>query len=152
MPIRTRTFLTIGLLLISITPALAATLPNGAFEFATSDGTAPAGWRPVAGMAGEAAVDLAWSDLAHNGERSIAITVDPAADVAPGAYNWATDITDFQVGATYEVSAWARSESLTSTASLVVQCWDEDRSEILAFGTTEAGYRLTGTMDWTRSE
>lgn len=133
------------------TPSRAPSIVGG-FEEAAADSSGPAGWRTVPSRSGgglRATFD--WTEgIAHGGDRSVSISLDPAVESAEGAYNWSTRVTDVETSVSYALSGWVKCEDLTSTAALVMQCWDAGGEEMLAFATTEGDYRLSGTRDWMR--
>lgn len=134
-------------------PATPADLPiGGGFEQSDPSATQPAGWHTVPRFAdGDPRAVLTWADdVAHGGRRSVAIAIDPAVPGQDVVYNWTTTVADFRIGATYELGGWVKAEDLTAPASLIVQCWNGDHTEQLAFATTEGDYVISGTTDWTR--
>jgi len=133
--------------------ASAATLPiAGDFEQPAGDRPGPAQWYAVPHFPdGDLRATMSWvDDVAHTGDHAVSITLDPDVHSSEISYNWTTRVQGYQVGATYALSGWVKTEALTAPASLVMQCWNEDSSEQLAFASTATGYRLQGDTDWTR--
>ena len=126
-------------------------LAHGGFEPQSDLQKSPAGWFATVVPETEDFVRFAWDDqVKHTGERSVSIAIDPAHPEGVIAYNWTETVPGFEVGKSYELSGWVRTENMTGPAWIVAQCWDDSRGKMLAFGTTQTDYPISGTTDWTR--
>ena len=86
----------------------------------------------------------------HSGQRSVSITIQDAHPDEMIAYNWTRAIDGCVPGGTYELTGWIKCKSLTETAWIVVQCWDDTLQKMLNFATTQRDYPVLGSSDWTR--
>jgi uncharacterized Ntn-hydrolase superfamily protein len=140
----------LGVLLFVGSPQ-AQPLANG-FEQQAAGKQAPAGW--FAGRSGtpEAYLEFAWDDsVVHSGGHSVSIGIREGhpEDRKDYVYNWTNTIEGFEVGATYELSAWVKTERLGVPPTVLVQCQDSSRTQVLAFATTYRDYALKGNTEWT---
>ena len=124
-------------------------LLGGGFEQQSELQKSPAGWFATEVSHTKEFVTFEWDDeKAHGGERSVSIAIDADHPEERICYNWTKPVQGFRVGASYELSGWIRSENLPDAAWIVAQCWDESRSEMVGFATTQKDYPVTGTSDW----
>ena len=137
----------LALVVVAASLGSAAAPPiGGDFERAGADSSRPDGWFGVSYFdGGDLRATFTWDDdIARRGRRSLAITLDPAVESSEIAYNWTTSVEDFTAGATYALGGWVRAADLTSPVSLILQCWNQDSSEQLAFATTQNDYPVQG--------
>jgi hypothetical protein len=64
------------------------------------------------------------------------------------AYNWYTDVLNWESGTDYELSCWVKGQALKEPVWICVQCWDESMTKMLNFSTTQKDYPLKGNFDW----
>ena len=123
---------------------------NGGFEEKAPYKEEPNGWYATRLPETVNDVAFAWEDgVAHGGQRSVSIAIKESHPEDTIAYNWTRTVEGYEVGGTYEISGWVKTEDLSGPAFVVVQCWDKERKEMLGFATTQQDYPLTGTTDWT---
>ncbi len=126
-------------------------LVAGDFERQTELQKSPNGWFATVVPRFKEFVSFEWDDqVAHSGEHSVSIAIDPAHPDDPVSYNWTAAIPACKGGGTYEISGWIKTEEMTTTAVIMLQFWNEDKSAMLGFATTQADYPVTGTSDWTQ--
>ena len=123
---------------------------NGDLELGT--GGTPSGWAPTVVPLTADHVVFSWTEAeCHTGDRcvSIAIQDDHPVDTGIIAYNWTQSIDDgFNVGETYQLGVWVKTEDLMETAWIVVQFLDSDQQFIDVVSTQPAN-NVVGTRDWT---
>jgi hypothetical protein len=107
------------------------------------------GWWPTVLEETASYVTFTWDDLvSHSGGRSVSIAIDEEHPVESTAYNWYQITTvGFDIGATYELSAWIRPEQLSATAWIAIQFWSASDS-IIGVASTQVAYDIKGTSDW----
>lgn len=126
-------------------------LVGGGFESQSTFEKTPGDWYPTVVPHTKEYVDFEWDDeVAYSGDRSVSITIAPSHPDERIAYNWTKTIDGCEVGTTYELSGWVKAEDLSGPAWICIQCWDEAKSKMLGFDTTQADYPITGTVDWTQ--
>jgi hypothetical protein len=91
-------------------PPLIDLIINGGFENQGESLTRPGQWWPTVLEETASYVTFTWDDLvSHSGGRSVSIAIDEEHPVESTAYNWYQITTvGFDIGATYELSAWIR--------------------------------------------
>jgi len=126
-------------------------LANGDFEPQTELQRTPTDWYATEVPDTKDFVSFKWDDqVAHTGKRSVSIKIAASHPDRPIAYNWTKVVPGCHVGKSYELSGWVRTENLPGTAWICVQCWNDARSEMLGFATTQKDHPITGTSDWTQ--
>ena len=126
-------------------------LVSGDFERQTELQKSPNGWHPTVVPRLKDFVNFEWDDqVAYSGERSLSIAIDPAHPDDPVHYNWTAAVPACRAGGAYELSGWIKTENLAATAVIMVQFWNEEKSAMLGFATTQMDYPITGTSDWTQ--
>ena len=132
----------------STTPDL---LANGGFEAHTELQRSPADWYATELPHTREFVSFEWDDqVVHTGKRSVSIAIVSSHPDEVIAYNWTKVVPACQVGNSYELSGWVRAENLSAPAWIVVQCWNDAKSEMLGFTTTQKDHPIMGTSDWTQ--
>lgn len=87
----------------------------------------------------------------HKGKRSVSLQLNANhPDNQPIFYNWLQIITDFEPRATYTLRGYIKTENVKVTPVVVIQCWDQNFSQMIGFSTTESLFSITGTKDWTK--
>jgi hypothetical protein len=110
----------------------------------------PAGWHSTDIPKTKEFVDFVW-DKKHfyKADRSLSIKISPEhPDEDKIAYNWYTDIHNWQHGRTYEYSCWVKGQDLKEPVWVCVQCWNKGMTKMVKFVTTQKDYPLTGTFEW----
>lgn len=123
-------------------------LGNADFEGNVHDGAIPESWHPAHLAETRQFVKLVVDDIAHSGKRSAMIAIDKSHPAQPVFYNWLGGVTDWKPGQAIEVSAWVKTENVSVSPALVVQCWSKDE-KLLAIAPAESSHSVTGTKDWT---
>jgi hypothetical protein len=125
-------------------------LKNGGFEPHSEVEKTPYGWFATVVPHTAEWVEFTWDDrVKRSGRRSVSIAIDAEHPDEQIAYNWTRTASGWVEGGTYELTGWIKTEDLAETAWIVVQCWNEELSEMLGFATTQHDYPITGTSDWT---
>jgi len=128
-------------------------LADGGFEIQTSPAESQTDWYATELLHTKEFVSFEWDDqIVHSGERSVSIAITAAHPDELINYNWTTVVPGCQVGKTYELSGWIRTENLSGPAWIVIQCWDEARTEMLELTSTHEEYPVIGTSDWTQAK
>jgi hypothetical protein len=83
------------------------------------------------------------TDVVHSGQAALAISNEHEYDRTV-CNNWAQDVAGFHVGAMMELSAYVKTEN-ADVVNLCIQCWDETKTKMLAFGSTPV---LRGSQEW----
>jgi uncharacterized protein len=123
---------------------------RGDFEPEPKGQPGPNDWVPTVIPETKEFVDFLWDEeVMHGGQRSVAIAIDPDHPDDIIFYNWTKVVPTWQEGQTYVLSGWVKSENLGGTASLLVQCWPEDKSQKPQVNSTQKLHAVTGTTDWT---
>ena len=149
---------TLSLVIVSV--ALSAAFGNGVekektflessgFESLSLFQKTPLGWRKTVVPKLKDHVEFIWdSEVAYKGKMSVSIRLseDHPRDII--AYNWNTDIQNWEAGKHYELSCWVKGQDLKEPVWVCVQCWDEAMSKMINFTTTQRDYPITGTFDW----
>ncbi|RLE31342.1 MAG: hypothetical protein DRJ61_11490 [Acidobacteria bacterium] len=126
-------------------------LVGGGFESQSEFQKTPGDWYPTVLPRTKEFVDFAWDDqVAYTGKRSVSIAIDPSHPDEKIAYNWTNAVPGCEEGKTYELSGWIKAEDLNGPAWICIQSWDDTKSKMLGFETTQMDYPVTGTTDWTR--
>ena len=126
-------------------------LVGGGFESRSEFEKTPGDWFPTQLPHTKEFVDFVWDDqVAYEGSRSVSIAIDLSHPDEKIAYNWTKAIPGCEEGNTYELSGWIRAEDLNGPAWICIQSWDEAKSKMLGFETTQIDHPVTGTMDWTQ--
>jgi hypothetical protein len=96
-------------------------------------------------------VSFEWDDqVVHTGKRSVSIAIAISHPDEVIAYNWTKAVPACQIGKSYELSGWIRTENLSDPAWIIVQFWNDAKNEMLGFATTKKDYPIMGTSDWTQ--
>lgn len=122
---------------------------NGDFEGTVGRSGYPASWFPAQLTETANFLKFQVEDIGHGGKRSVSITIDKAHPSKLVAYNWISKPRGWKPGQALEISAWVKTENVTTTPSLIVQCLGKDNN-YLTFGTSDEKFNITGTKDWTR--
>ena len=128
-------------------------LADGGFETQISPAESQTDWYATELLHTKEFVSFEWDDqIVHSGERSVSIAIVASHPDEAISYNWTTVVPGCQVGKTYELSGWIRAEDLSGPAWIVIQCWDEARTEMLELTSTHEEYPVIGTSDWTQAK
>jgi hypothetical protein len=127
----------------------AQSIANGGFESGSK--SLPDGWFPTYTDRMKETVEKVsffWDkEIKHGGERSVAIEISKnfpwRLDVH---YNWTTKMEGWEVGKTYEVTAWVKTQNTRQPAFLIVQCWDSNEKRMLSL--SQPNRRILGNEDW----
>lgn len=122
---------------------------NGDFEGTVERSGYPASWFPAQLTETANFLKFQVEDAGHGGKRSVSITIDKAHPPQLVAYNWISKPRGWKPGQALEVSAWVKTENVTKSPSLIVQCLGKSEN-YLAFGTSDEKFNITGTKDWAR--
>jgi len=126
-------------------------LVGGSFESQSEFQKTPGDWYPTVLPHTKEFVGFVWDDqVAYAGNRSVSIAIDLSHPDEEIAYNWTKAISGCEEGETYELSGWIKAEDLNGPAWICIQSWDEAKSKMLGFETTQRDYPVTGTTDWTQ--
>lgn len=144
---------TIIILMVAIIDGVEAQttyIDSSNFEKVSALQKSPTGWTPTEIPKTKDYVDFIWDEETfYKDKMSISIKISkehPEEEMI--AYNWHTDIQDWENGHTYEYSCWVKGEDLKEAIWVCVQCWNEEMTKILKFTTTQHDYPLAGTFDW----
>jgi hypothetical protein len=125
-------------------------LVNGGFETGPGAGNRPNGWYATVLQRTAAVVGFRWDDaVAHGGARSVCILIGADHPDERVFYNWTAVAEGWQAGRTYELAGWIRTEDLARPAAIVVQCWDQERHEMLGFASTQMRHPVSASTGWT---
>lgn len=132
-------------------PAAAGNLlGNGGFETGPGSGNRPDGWYATVLQPTADSVGFRWDDEgAHGGDRCVSVMITADHPDQRVFYNWTAVAAGWQAGRTYELTGWIRTRDLSRPAAVVVQCWDEERKQMLAFASTQMRHPVSATTDWT---
>ena len=134
-------------------PAPRSLLQNGDFELGPSSIGGPAMWGATRVPQFAEHVELAWEDsLGRGGGHAVSIAIRESHPDDVVHYSWSQYVLAYAAGATYRVSAWIRTENVTDTAFVVVQCWDRAMTQRLETVSNQGVAEVVGTSDWTRVE
>ena len=126
-------------------------LADGGFEPQTELQRSPTDWYATELPHTKEFVSFEWdAQVVHAGNRSVSIAIAPSHPDEKIAYNWTKVVGGCREGKTYELSGWIRAKSLSESAWICVQCWNDSKKKMLGFTTTQKDYPVTGTSDWTR--
>jgi hypothetical protein len=126
-------------------------LANGGFERQGSQTMTPADWTPTVVPKTKEFVRFEWDDaVAHSGDRSVSIAISPDHPDDVIHYNWVRSIPGCEAGMSYELTGWIKTENMTGSAWIVVQCWNDARDKMLVISNTAKDHPVKGTSDWTR--
>ena len=107
-------------------------------------------WAPTIIPKTEEFVSFNWDEtVAHSGDHSVSIAIDPAHPDDKIFYNWTRVVRDFKVGQSYELTGWIKTENISSSAGIFAQCWNHDNSKIIKLASTQKHHPITGATDWT---
>lgn len=124
---------------------------NGGFEIPSLEGTRPEGWFATRLPDTAEFVEFAWSsDVKRSGERSVEIGIAPQHPGQQIAYNWGQRIHSFRVGKKYRLTGYIKTQNVSRSPVIVVQCWDEGLRNMIGFATTQGSFEITGSLDWTK--
>jgi uncharacterized protein (TIGR03067 family) len=115
-------------------------LRNGGAELA--EGDQPSFWFAAA-VPAEGLRMWRTTDQSHGGEAALAISNEHEYEQQV-CNNWAQNVRDVPVDRTVVLSAYVKTEQADSV-SLCIQCWDQTKRQMLAFGSTPV---LRGSQDW----
>lgn len=123
---------------------------NGDFETSVNHFNEIDGWYPTNQIATADYVNFNWGkEEKHSGEYSVSISIDENHPTdTPICYNWTKIYKPFEIGTEYEITGWVKSQNLSSSAFMVVQCW-KNRNEMVGFFTSQYTHQIIGTNDWT---
>ena len=125
-------------------------LQSSGFESLSPLQKTPIGWYMTVVPEYSNYVDFIWDkESSYKDKMSISIRIhkDHPED-RHVAYNWYTDVRNWEVGKDYELSCWVKGKGLKGTAWICIQCWDESMTEMLNFSTTQKDYLIKGSFDW----
>jgi carboxyl-terminal processing protease len=122
---------------------------NGDFEGTVEANGYPTSWFPAQLAETEKFLKFQVEESGHGGKRSVSITIDKSHPSQPVYYNWVAKPRGWKPGQALEVSAWVKTENVTKSPSLAVQCWSKE-NKYLAVSTSHEKLNVTGTKDWTR--
>ena len=124
---------------------------NGGFEDGPTREGDPAVWHATRVREFRDQYAFTWEDsVVHTGARAVAIELLETHPDDIVHYNWNQHLVGFEIGRTYEASAWTRTEDLGRSAFVVLQCWDRAMQNRLALASNQDKTSATGTTDWTR--
>jgi len=121
---------------------------NGDFEAEPVNGLPPS-WSMIKPPGGARFANLTLDDVGHGGNRSVSIAIDKSHPMQSLHYHWAGSPHGWKPGQALEISAWVKTENVTASPALAVQCWGQE-NKYLSLSTSEEKYKVTGTSDWTR--
>lgn len=122
---------------------------NGDFESGADGKDEPAVWRATRVPHTSEHVAFDWDDqVFHSGGRSASISIDESHPDDQIHYNWNQHVFGFEPGNTYLVTGWVKTRDLTSSAFIVVQCWNQEMTEVLGSGSNQDIDEVAGTSDW----
>jgi hypothetical protein len=125
-------------------------IQSSGFESLSSLQKTPAGWNKTVVPKYKDYVEFIWdTETFYKDQMSISIKIHkdhPKDDFI--AYNWYTDVLNWEVGKYYELSCWVKGLDLHDPIWICVQCWDEPMTKMLNFSTTQKDYPLIGAFDW----
>jgi len=123
---------------------------NGDFELAHAENGDPSLWSATRVAEFADHVVFAGEDsVVHQGGHAVSIRILDSHPDTPVHYNWNQHVLAFEPGASYRASAWIRTENLTDSAFIVVNCWDRGMTEVLATVANQDVAEVVGTTDWT---
>jgi hypothetical protein len=126
-------------------------LANGDFELQMEQQKSPTDWYATVVPDTKDFVSFKWDDqVAHAGKRSVSIAIAPSHPDKRIAYNWTRTVPGCNAGGSYELSGWVKTENLHGPAWICIQLWNNAKSKMLGFATTQQDYPITGTSDWTK--
>jgi len=142
--------LTASSLIISDVQGEESFIQSSGFESLSQLQKSPKGWFKTVIKKYSDYVDFIWdNETAYRDSMSISIRIDKNhPDERNVAYNWYTDLMNWEVGKDYELSCWVKGKELKDTAWICIQCWDENMTKMLNFSTTQKDYKLDGSFDW----
>jgi hypothetical protein len=125
---------------------------NGGFEVKSPESGDPQGWYATRLPETMEHVEFGSdAEQAHEGDNSVFISIKKTHPEkhsgGPIAYNW-TQVIPFEIGKTYELTGWVKTQDLKTPAFIVVQCWATS-FENMALFTTQREYKIIGSNDWT---
>lgn len=143
-------------LVVAVTLSVYATenqtnyLESNGLEKVSSLQKKPAGWKSTEIPKTKEFVEFTWDDEhSYKADRSLKIKIsEQHPDEESIAYNWYTDILNWQHGQKYEYSCWVKGQDLKEPVWVCVQCWNKGMTKMLKFVTTQHDYPLTGTFEW----
>ncbi len=101
--------------------------PNSDFEQNPAQPKSQYDWFPTILPQTQEFVDFEWDEIiAHSGEHSVSIAIDPSHPEDKIFYNWTRAVPDFQVGRAYELSGWIQTENLSTISSLLMRGLSEE--------------------------
>jgi hypothetical protein len=137
-------------LFISVVHGEEGFIQSSGFESLSSLQKTPAGWNKTEIFKYRDYVKFIWDkETCYKDQMSISLKIledHPTEEHI--AYNWYTDVLNWEVGQDYELSCWVKGLDLQEPVWICVQCWDETMSKMLNFSTTQKDYPLKGAFDW----
>ena len=125
---------------------------NGGFEINPDQYGNPNSWFATRIPKTSEYVKFEWdSTMSHSGSFSVSLAIDSTHPQDQIAYNWTRLVDNFKIGEEYTISGWIKTEDLTQTAWIVIQCWDANRN-LIGFATNQNSQPVKGTSDWTLVE
>lgn len=123
----------------------------GDFERETELQKSPEGWYATVVPQFKDFVSFEWDDkVAHSGNRSVSIAIDPSHPDDMIHYNWTKPVPACRVGGKYELSGWIKTKNLSDTAVIMLQFWNKEQDALAGHATTQFDYKVTGTSGWTK--
>jgi len=124
---------------------------NGGFENVAGTGDPIEWWATRVPQTADHVVFELDSTQKHGGRYSVSVLIEETHPDTIGKwfYNWTQTLEGFEVGATYELSGWVRTEGVQEPPSIVVQCWDEQNANILKLASTRWVDEFAASSDWT---
>lgn len=120
---------------------------NGGFENNIDGSDEPDGWTsnqlPHTVKYAQLNVD---NSIAHNGDRSISISISKTHPSVNTVYNWVRRVDGLKP-AVYELNGWIKTAEIKNPPYIEVQCWNNE-NKMLGRATTREIFRMTGTKDW----
>ena len=124
-------------------------LGSSGFESLSSLQKSPTGWHKTEVPKTKDYVEFIWdNETVYKEQMSVSIKISENHPEDVIAYNWYTDIQNWETGKLYELSCWVKGESLKGPVWICVQCWDEAMTKLINFASTQKDYPITGTFDW----
>jgi len=131
-----------------------AGVENGGFEILSPESGDPRGWHatrfPETANDVEFAID---NQEKHSGEQSISIYIKdshPKEHPKGGhSYSWYREV-EYEIGKTYELTAWVKTENLNECAFIFSQCYDTSKKSKTYIRTSPFEPALVGSNDWTQ--
>ena len=149
-PILAAVLVSVIVLFVGVVHGEEGFIQSNGFEPLSSLQKTPTGWNKTVVPKYKDYIEFIWDkETFYKDQMSISISIrkdHPEDDFI--AYNWYTDVMNWEVGKDYELSCWVKGLDLNDPIWICVQCWDEPMTKMLNFSTTQKDYPLKGTFDW----